>query len=132
MLEKGSKGGVKKAMKKEKHLYNVRHAEKFLQPNGTVHLPKKFLDHLCIRAGETVVVALYKGDQSVRVRKEKHTHDMLHVKKRLDQTGKVHIPKRFRERLGIVAGSPLLVSLYEGFNEIRVRKERRSRLVDKV
>lgn len=110
-------------MKKEKHIYDARHAEKIVQPNGTVHLPKKFLDYLNIRGGETVNVALYEGDQTVRFKKEKHIYGLLHAKKRVDHTGKVHIPKRVRRRLGIRAGNIVVVSLYKGYDEIRIRKK---------
>lgn len=53
---------------------------------------------------------------------KKHIYDVLNAEKTVDSTGKIHIPKRFRQKLQIEAGSLVLVSYVEGWEEIRIRK----------
>ena len=72
---------LEKAMKKKKHIFDVRHDEKTVEPNGKVHIPKKFLDSLHITAGDRVIVALYEGDQTIRIRKKKLVYDSLYTEK---------------------------------------------------
>lgn len=109
-------------MKKNKRIFNVYHVEKTVEPNGKVHLPKKFLDSLDIKARDKVIVALYSGDRTVRIRKMKVVYDVIYTEKTIDQTGKVYIPKRFRDKISIKTGNIVDVALYED-HDIRIRKK---------
>jgi len=108
-------------MKKKKRIFNVYHVEKTVEPNGKIYIPKKFLDSLNIKAGDKVIVALYLGDQTVRIRKKKVVYDVIYNEKTVDQTGKVHIPKHFREKIGIETGNIVDVALYED-HDIRIER----------
>lgn len=68
-------------MRKNKRIFNVYHVEKTVEPNGKVHLPKKFLDSLDIKARDKVIVALYLGDRTVRIRKMKVVYDVIYTEK---------------------------------------------------
>jgi len=110
-------------MKKKKRIFNVYHVDKIVEPNGKIYIPKKFLDSLNIKAGDKVIVVLYLGDQTVRIRKKKVVYDVIYNEKTVDQTGKVHISKHFREKIGIETGNVVDVALYED-HDIRIKRIR--------
>ena len=56
--------------------------------------------------------------------KETIVYDVRNVEKVVEPNYKVHVPKEFWSFLEVGAGSVVVVSLFEQFNEIRIRKKR--------
>lgn len=112
-------------MEPEKHIFTVHSKDKVVDVNGKVHIPQKFLDFLNLKHGDSVVLALYMGDWTLRLRKNVGPYDRVHTEKTVDVSGKVYVPKSFGARLNISAGNRVVVELFEGPRpEIRIRKKR--------
>ena len=108
-------------------IWNVCNTEKIIDEYGRVHLPRKFLDHLNI--GVRNVVQIYADwEEDVRIRKKTTQNHRQHVyEQSVDPVGKLLLPKALRDKFSLGAGNLVLVSLYEGYDEIRIKKIRRKR-----
>lgn len=108
-------------------IWNVFNTDKIVDEYGRVYIPRKYLDQLNIGAMDTVQIYA-DWDQEIRIRKKTTPSHQEHVyEQSLDSAGKLLLPKPVRHKFDIDAGTKVLVSLYEGHNEVRLRRLGRKR-----
>jgi len=106
-------------------IWNVFNTEKIVDEYGRVYIPRKYLEQLNIGAMGTVQIYA-DWDREIRIRKKTTlSHQEWVYEQSLDSAGKLLLPKLVRHKFDIDAGTKVLVSLYEGLNEIRIKKIRR-------
>ena len=108
------------------HIWNVLNKEMLVDAEGRIHIPKDWRRKLNIGARDKVL--LYAGFNEIIMRKKtvRDSENGFYVKT-IDTVGKLLLPKTLRQRFSVDAGTLVLVSLFEGYDEIRVKRVRKKR-----